>query len=692
MSDPKSQPPMICNCQRTMEIDGARLATALGQTNPLPVHTELCRSGIASFEAAVSAGGTIHVACTQEAPLFREIAGEAAAGDVSLTFTNIRENAGWCEKPSAALPKIAALLAEAAHPAEPARSLTLNSGGMCLVYGAGEIALDVARRLEGRLQVTVLMTDPGDAIPPSVAEMAIARGRIKCASGHLGAFDVVVDGYAPALPSSRAQFDFAMARNGAHSRCDLILDLSGGTALFSSASRRDGYVAADPADAAAVARAMFEISDMVGEFEKPIYVDYDAGICAHARSAKVGCRNCLDHCPLGAITPAGDNVAIDAAICGGCGNCAAVCPTGAASYAYPRREDILARAAIMLETFAKAGGKMPVILLHDEAHGRRMIDAMARFGRGLPANVLPLALNSTLQAGHEILASLLALGAAQVAILVPTEHPEELAAMTGQLELADTFLSALGVAMPRLHMIRESDPFVIDDLLHELPSHAAVAASRFTFSRSKREAARTALTKLNAAAPSPQQVIPLPAGAPYGRIAINADGCTLCLACVGACPTGALADNPDRPEVRFTESACVQCGICRATCPERVIALEPRYDFTSAALTPVTLHGEEPFHCVSCGKAFGTKATIERVMDRLKSHSMFPNEAQLAIIQMCDTCRVVAVAERSSDPYRGNERPRVRTTEDYLAEAAADRTNAAEGDRPKAKKPEDFLG
>ena len=67
---------------------------------------------------------------------------------------------------------------------------------------------------------------------------------------------------------------------------------------------------------------MFGVSDLVGEFEKPRYVAYDAGICAHARSHKVGCTNCLEVCPTGAITPDGDHVAIDPAICGGCGNCA----------------------------------------------------------------------------------------------------------------------------------------------------------------------------------------------------------------------------------------------------------------------------------------------------------------------------------------------------------------------------------
>ncbi|HZT49475.1 MAG TPA: 4Fe-4S dicluster domain-containing protein, partial [Hyphomicrobiaceae bacterium] len=137
------------------------------------------------------------------------------------------------------------------------------------------------------------------------------------------------------------------------------------------------------------------------------------------------------------------------------------------------------------------------------------------------------------------------------------------------------------------------------------------------------------------------------------------------------------------PQLSFTESACVQCGVCVATCPEKVIALEPRYNFATAAMSPEIVKGEEPFHCVSCGKAFGTRSSIERVLERLKGrHAMFQTEAQLRLIQMCDTCRVVAVAEAQEDPMRGPDRPRMRTTDDYLAEAAADK---------KGKTPEDYL-
>jgi ferredoxin len=305
--------------------------------------------------------------------------------------------------------------------------------------------------------------------------------------------------------------------------------------------------------------------------------------------------------------------------------------------------------------------------------------------------VLPLSLFSVQQLSHEVLASALAFGAEHVVVLASPAHSEELPALESQLQLVRTLLAGLGHRAERLHLCTERDPDAVEALLYQLqPLDGSLApAEIFTALGSKRDVARTALAKLKERAPAPQELIALPAGAPYGRIHIDTSGCTLCLACVGACPTNALSDNPDRPQVALTEAACVQCGICVATCPENVITLEPRYNFAPAALSPVVLNTEEPFHCVACGKPFGTKASIERVLARLKGrHAMFQTEAQLRVIQMCDNCRVIALAEQGNDPFKGPARPRVRTTEDYLTGQSEGRdTSAIE----PGKKPEDFL-
>ncbi|ESR22878.1 4Fe-4S binding protein [Lutibaculum baratangense] len=679
---------LLCDCERTMSLDGEALAEALGADGTPRIHTNLCRRETAAFEQALAGEGSVLVACTQEAPLFGELAEEAGHGE-RVDFTNIRENAGWGEQGPAAQPKIAALLAAAAYASEPAPIHTARSEGVCLVYGPGQQALEVAKSLSGRLSVNLLVTDE-DFIPPSVADVPIHKGRISRLTGSLGRFEVTVDGYAPLVPSSRAEPLFAMPRDGAKAPCDLVLDLSGGTPLVPAPDKRDGYFRADPDHPAAVARAMFEISDYVGTFEKPQYVAYSEEICAHSRSRKIGCRNCLDVCPAGALQSDGDRILLDHGTCAGCGSCSAVCPTGAISYRYPRRHDLVAKLQILLGTYARAGGLHPVVLFHEDGRGGELISAMARFGRGLPANVLPVPLFAVTELGHDILAATLAAGAERIVVLAGPERVEEMPPLEAQAGLAASFLSALGLEAetPRISLLVEADPFAVEEALFALSPAPQPAFRSFAAVGTKREIARSALSALHDAVTDAPERIELPAGAPYGRILVDTEGCTLCLSCVGACPTGAILDNPDRPQLRFQEAACVQCGLCKETCPESVISLQPRFDFTPQAQEQIVLYEEEPFECISCGKPFGTKKSIERVVERLAGHSMFRSEGQLDLIRMCDNCRVEAqYSVAGPAPMAFGERPRVRTTEDYLSERERDHANGSGG----ARKVDDFL-
>src|SRR5262249_59350859 len=85
------------------------------------------------------------------------------------------------------------------------------------------------------------------------------------------------------------------------------------------------------------------------------------------------------------------------------------------------------------------------------------------------------------------------------------------------------------------------------------PAEPAPRPASFLPAGAKRDVMRLALRELQRAAPAPVDVVALPDGAPFGAVEIRAEGCTLCLACVAACPTGALLDNPERPMLRFAE-------------------------------------------------------------------------------------------------------------------------------------------
>ena len=662
-----------------MTIDGKALAKALvplggtaGKDGAMSVATHLCRRQMEAFQDAAGIGDPLLVACTQEAPLFLETLGDMGPEAPDARFVNIREKAGWSDaakdRKSAAnvTAKMAALLAEAAMDLTPTRSVTMKSSGVLLVVGRDEAALEAARKLSGRLSVTCLLEKPGDVAPPAVVDVPLFTGRITGAGGHLGAFKVSIADFRPAKASARGGLEWEGAGQAGTSECDLILDLRGGPAMFPHADRRDGYFHPDPGNPALVAEALFQLADMVGEFEKPRYVDYDGKICAHSRNRIAGCTRCIDNCPAGAITPDGDQVRIDPYLCGGCGVCASVCPTGAATYAVPAGEDLFKRARTLIGSYQKAGGSDPMILIHDQDEGTQAIGLMARYGRGLPGNVLPFAVNEVTQAGVDLMFTCLSLGAGRVMVLLPAKRRAEAQALDGEIALAETVMTGLGYASGRVQVIHLEDPTAVEETLWSLPKLPAMPSGDFLPMGRKRAIMRLALESLHAQAPSPVDEIAVPAGAPFGTITVDAAGCTLCLACVGACPARALRDNPDKPQLSFVEDACVQCGLCAKTCPEKVITLTPRLSFRAEAKSPRVQNEEDPFHCIRCGKPYGARATIERMTAKLKGHAMFGGKA-LDRIKMCDNCRVLVQFDEPN-PLAGAERPRTRTTEDYLRE------------------------
>ncbi|MEA2841775.1 MAG: hypothetical protein QOF41_3105 [Methylobacteriaceae bacterium] len=605
---------------------------------------------------------------------------------IAFAHADIRETAGWSSDAAAAAPKIAALLAAAAEPMPATSVVPLESKGVALIYGRDEVAIAAAERLADHLDVTVVLTRPGEIVARHGNDFPVLQGTIVSAKGHLGAFELRVNDYATPLPSSRTRLVFGPARDGATSRCDLILDLSGGTPLFTAHDLRSGYVRADPRDPMAVERALFDASHLVGEFDKPRFVDFHSELCAHSRSRITGCTRCLDVCPTGAISPAGNHVAIDPYICAGCGSCASACPTGAAEYALPPADALMRKLRTLMLTYRNAGGRDGVVLFYTSDHGEPLIDALARFGDGLPANVLPVRVNEVTQVGLEAIAALFAYGAVGVRFLTRAKPRHDIGALERTTALAETIVGALGFGAanrsPVVSLIQTDDP----DALGAALADAAFGSSppnpaSFMPVGSKRSVLEFSFRELHLAAPSPIDVVPLAAGAPFGSLDINIAGCTLCLSCVSACPTHALSDNAERPMLRFMESLCVQCGLCAATCPEDVITLKPQIDFVAWKAPARIVKEEEPFDCVECGKPFGTRASIERVIEKLENrHWMFSGSAgqsRTRVLMMCEDCRVEVVVKESFDPHSAPQRSKVRTSEDYLAERTTGRTETS---------------
>ena len=89
---------LICDCNKTMPLDGPALRRALGPEAGAgleTVHSTLCRREAGAFQRAAKSGEQLLVACTQESRLFLELneetEGAASVAERPIRFVNIRE-------------------------------------------------------------------------------------------------------------------------------------------------------------------------------------------------------------------------------------------------------------------------------------------------------------------------------------------------------------------------------------------------------------------------------------------------------------------------------------------------------------------------------------------------------------------------------------------------------------------------
>ena len=177
----------------------------------------LCRAELARVQNALAGGEPITIACTQEAPLFRELAAAPAMRKARASRSSIsaRPPAGRRTLPSAG-PKMAALIAASLETAPEPTAVGFTSSGATVVYGGDERAIEAAQLLKEHLDVTVLIKPPGAMPPQRVTDFALVKGTIRAAKGYLGAFELTLDDYAQPSPSSRDGLVFGPARKDAH--------------------------------------------------------------------------------------------------------------------------------------------------------------------------------------------------------------------------------------------------------------------------------------------------------------------------------------------------------------------------------------------------------------------------------------------------------------------------------------------
>jgi ferredoxin len=251
----------------------------------------------------------------------------------------------------------------------------------------------------------------------------------------------------------------------------------------------------------------------------------------------------------------------------GCGACTTVCPSGALGYAYPTVPELSARIRTALATYGKAGGRDPCLLFHDAA-GAEVIHRLGRRGKGLPARVIPVELHHMAATGIDVWLGALAYGASDVAVLRPAPRRRNIrkrssgrwaTPIRSRRRLA-TGAAPASAARRRRRRARGrrlgASAGAAGPRAGDLPLVGGQAHDRRARHRASRARADAAT------------VIALAAGAPFGTIAVNRDACTLCLACVGACPKARSSTIRPRKCLSFALSSP---NACNAGCARRLV-------------------------------------------------------------------------------------------------------------------------
>ncbi len=682
----------VCNCNQTMQLDAKALATGLKLDEPLTIHRELCRGEAASLTSSFGSDN-LTIACTQEAELFNQISihhhdSKNEQTISPIRFVNIREMGGWSTEAKDTTPKLAALIAMAALPdAEPVATVSYESDGQLLIIGPAKTALLWADKLVAQMEVSVLITQNDGSDLPMTRDYPVYSGELESLTGYLGNFEVKWRQANPidldvctrcnacikACPESAIDFsyqidlnkckshracvtacgsigaiDFKRAETSRNDNFDVILDFSD-KPIFTQHQPPQGYFSPGN-DASKLATALLEITQLTGEFEKPKFFAYKEKICAHSRSKKQGCNACIDVCSTKAISSDGNKVKVEPHLCMGCGACATVCPSGAMTYQYPRMVDMGARVKALLQTYRDAGGRDAALLIHNATTGRELIGRLARRGKGLPARVMPLESFHVASTGLDLLLGAVALGANQITILSGSDDaPQYVTALKKQMEIGEAILHGMGYSGVHFNLISTDDMTGFENGIWALQPAQIPPVAPFNLFNDKRTTLEFAVEHLLKHAKEKPEQIPLPIGAMYGSVTVDQNTCTLCMSCVGACPESALMDTPESPRLRFIERNCVQCGLCENTCPENAITLTPRLLLTPQVRQERVLYEAEPFHCVSCGKAFGTRQAIDNMIGKLTGHSMFAGEGALTRLKMCADCRVIDMMKNKDE-------------------------------------------
>jgi len=253
----------------------------------------------------------------------------------------------------------------------------------------------------------------------------------------------------------------------------------------------------------------------------------------------------------------------------------------------------------------------------------------------LPEAVITMGDRLPTDPGPEAWLGSLAMGANRV-ILIGHEHAPE---HQESLRMARAVLAGLRLE-PEARLLCLEDSASVERI-GSTPVPLALVPAAWEPAENDRDLLWQAVTHLHGQVSEPPDQTLLDPGAPFGTVELDPSRCTLCMACVGACPANALLNGSPGPQIRFRERDCTQCGRCRRVCPEQAVTLTPRisYDHRLTGAARI-LHQDAPLRCSVCGAPFATAGIVDAVARRLAAHWMYQEQAARRRLTMCRDCRI----------------------------------------------------
>ncbi|MFQ5830285.1 MAG: 4Fe-4S dicluster domain-containing protein [Candidatus Methylomirabilia bacterium] len=692
---------VLCSCNETLDWDAPAIQRALDLADRPVVYHRLPRDEIHRFMDLVSQGGFdgLVVGCCGPEGLFREAAGAAGGDSARVVVRSFKESCFWPHaERAAANTKAARLLRAAIRAAESARlqpELPVKVGPTVLIAADSPAGLELARRL-GEVGKPVLVLDERSAafdrefIYP--LPWQVNWGSVVKVDGSLGNFRVTVvrdqplnlqtcvycqrcvpvchtsaisqglrlrmelcDRCGDCLKACEHVGAIKIPRHDTEVlRADQVVVISGNGAP--EVSPRTGYHLLTNSSAGGVDTLAWKVFGLIGDFQRPQYVLYDAETCAGGAADHEACGLCITACPYHAISRSPKNplrVQVDPHACEGCGACVAACPTSSLTFTDPPPADVSVRLRALLAPLPGRPDMHSVIAFHCPEKGAAALAEAGRLRVPYPASVLPVSMACLRHVSEANMLTAFRVGAAGVALVGCESCPHgERELVFQKLEVTKAVLDAFGLGAERVHLITGEGREIIEAL-----DHFARSLDRSPVSwdgqegegaAGNRESIADAIDVLLGATGREPGRIRVPPSAAFAFPDVRAGGCTVCRSCVNVCPTHAFRYVEESQALELKQIDCVNCGLCVTVCPESVITLKNELYLDCGALAYQVVVQDETLHCAQCNVPFANKRAVEvveaTVFGMADLLDTFAGERR-DLLRMCPNCRAVSAMQ-----------------------------------------------